>query len=120
MGWSPSATKRLSRSFKPCSRCFFFQAEDGIRGRNVTGVQTCALPIYHIQQNQVGLLEREAPQRHQSVIDIAGLVAEAAQLVDEQLPDRWLVVHDHDPGCRSEEHTSETPVTFRSRMPSSA
>src|SRR5699024_12196478 len=24
---------------------FFFQAEDGIRGRNVTGVQTCALPI---------------------------------------------------------------------------
>src|SRR5207249_7935795 len=25
---------------------FFFQAEDGIRYRNVTGVQTCALPIY--------------------------------------------------------------------------
>src|SRR5699024_12022529 len=24
---------------------FFFQAADGIRGRNVTGVQTCALPI---------------------------------------------------------------------------
>src|SRR6266513_4323631 len=32
------------------SRCrqlfFFFQAEDGIRDRNVTGVQTCALPIF--------------------------------------------------------------------------
>src|SRR5699024_11707655 len=25
---------------------FFIQAEDGIRDRNVTGVQTCALPIY--------------------------------------------------------------------------
>src|SRR5437667_7149017 len=25
---------------------FFFQAEDGIRDRDVTGVQTCALPIY--------------------------------------------------------------------------
>ena len=25
---------------------FFFQAEDGIRGDDVTGVQTCALPIY--------------------------------------------------------------------------
>src|SRR5437868_1294299 len=25
--------------------CFFFRAEDGIRDRNVTGVQTCALPI---------------------------------------------------------------------------
>src|SRR5699024_11793883 len=24
---------------------FFFEAEDGIRDRNVTGVQTCALPI---------------------------------------------------------------------------
>src|SRR5437867_5483089 len=26
-------------------RRFFFQAEDGIRDRTVTGVQTCALPI---------------------------------------------------------------------------
>src|SRR5690625_2206938 len=26
--------------------CFFFQAEDGIRDGHVTGVQTCALPIY--------------------------------------------------------------------------
>src|SRR5699024_11121257 len=28
-----------------CTFFFFFQAEDGIRDRNVTGVQTCALPI---------------------------------------------------------------------------
>src|SRR5207248_7152723 len=27
---------------------FFFQAEDGIRYRTVTGVQTCALPILHL------------------------------------------------------------------------
>src|SRR5690606_40161429 len=27
---------------------FFFQAEDGIRDFHVTGVQTCALPIYEI------------------------------------------------------------------------
>src|SRR5690625_2909841 len=26
---------------------FFFQAEDGIRDGHVTGVQTCALPIYY-------------------------------------------------------------------------
>src|SRR5258707_4641200 len=26
---------------------FFFQAEDGIRDIGVTGVQTCALPIFH-------------------------------------------------------------------------
>src|SRR5699024_11329983 len=29
----------------PTTLSFFFQAEDGIRDRNVTGVQTCALPI---------------------------------------------------------------------------
>src|SRR5205823_10342888 len=30
---------------------FFFQAEDGIRDKLVTGVQTCALPIYRrVQQ----------------------------------------------------------------------
>src|SRR3989475_3426739 len=31
-----------------CTRLFFFffQAEDGIRDLTVTGVQTCALPIY--------------------------------------------------------------------------
>src|SRR2546427_10677116 len=30
-----------------CKCVFFFQAEDGIRDLTVTGVQTCALPIYH-------------------------------------------------------------------------
>src|SRR5699024_11712314 len=29
---------------------FFFLAEDGIRDRNVTGVQTCALPILLLHQ----------------------------------------------------------------------
>src|SRR2546425_4454372 len=29
-----------------CCFFFFFQAEDGIRDKLVTGVQTCALPIY--------------------------------------------------------------------------
>src|ERR1035437_9030519 len=29
-----------------CGVLFFFQAEDGIRDIGVTGVQTCALPIY--------------------------------------------------------------------------
>src|SRR5690625_7063314 len=44
---------------------FFFQAEDGIRDGHVTGVQTCALPIYRdkiyedsiiqlVQEYQVG------------------------------------------------------------------
>src|SRR5437016_13210760 len=32
----------------PPRRSFFFQAEDGIRDWSVTGVQTCALPIWFI------------------------------------------------------------------------
>src|SRR5262249_56885035 len=31
--------------------CFFFQAEDGIRDWSVTGVQTCALPIFTTDQD---------------------------------------------------------------------
>src|SRR5690606_41034837 len=36
----------LSAPRRPPLSCFFFQAEDGIRDFHVTGVQTCALPIY--------------------------------------------------------------------------
>src|SRR5688500_10812925 len=32
---------------------FFFQAEDGIRDYKVTGVQTCALPIYGVTAEEV-------------------------------------------------------------------
>src|SRR5437763_12297393 len=44
---------------------FFFQAEDGIRDTSVTGVQTCALPIFHrlrldqrIEQHAVMRIDR--------------------------------------------------------------
>src|SRR5437867_2775603 len=42
-GWAPGRR----HCFHSCLRhdFFFFQAEDGIRDRTVTGVQTCALPI---------------------------------------------------------------------------
>src|SRR6266446_8983692 len=38
---------------------FFFQAEDGIRGYKVTGVQTCALPIYRVDKFVVPTGARE-------------------------------------------------------------
>src|SRR5690606_40789531 len=42
---SPGPTRR--------SLCaFFFQAEDGIRDFHVTGVQTCALPIWECHQEE--------------------------------------------------------------------
>src|SRR5699024_4326802 len=37
--------RRLEETRPGLALLFFFQAEDGIRARNVTGVQTCALPI---------------------------------------------------------------------------
>src|SRR5690606_40726103 len=33
---------------------FFFQAEDGIRDFHVTGVQTCALPIFEVYDRHRG------------------------------------------------------------------
>src|SRR5690606_40378746 len=36
------------------SALFFFQAEDGIRDFHVTGVQTCALPIYGSPEVSLG------------------------------------------------------------------
>src|SRR5271165_6251187 len=41
---------------------FFFQAEDGIRDFHVTGVQTCALPIY--ERRTLKLLQWGQPRRH--------------------------------------------------------
>src|SRR5690625_848683 len=41
---------------------FFFQAEDGIRGGHVTGVQTCALPIFARHLEQWGLLPGTAAE----------------------------------------------------------
>src|SRR5437763_16529460 len=39
---------------------FFFQAEDGIRDTSVTGVQTCALPIYlRKQMHEIVRLRQE-------------------------------------------------------------
>src|SRR5439155_5409947 len=41
----PSSVKFPGIATSLHSISFFFQAEDGIRGGHVTGVQTCALPI---------------------------------------------------------------------------
>src|SRR5256885_5058620 len=53
---------------------FFFQAEDGIRDYKVTGVQTCALPIYHEIDHRE---RRRWPGR--SFVDERGLLVQALQ-----------------------------------------
>src|SRR3989454_1965880 len=49
---------------------FFFQAEDGIRDYKVTGVQTCALPIFvalRARDGKVGLLGEHCSHRRASL-----------------------------------------------------
>src|SRR3989454_11059622 len=59
---------------------FFFQAEDGIRDYKVTGVQTCALPIYpegaaELAADALGLGPRGVRPEHDAVavVGILGL-----------------------------------------------
>src|SRR2546430_12479221 len=86
---------------------FFFQAEDGIRDLTVTGVQTCALPIYHpAPQALVRLphalvpLQRGARRASSSALVSGALpVADAVQR-SHRLPANSTIY-------RSEEHTSE-------------
>src|SRR5260370_1307775 len=48
---------------RPVKAAFFFQAEDGIRDSSVTGVQTCALPIYeHDRGRRGGRYPRHHPE----------------------------------------------------------
>src|SRR3989441_2857932 len=89
---------------------FFFQAEDGIRDKLVTGVQTCALPIYLSLDDQAG----DAGER--SSLVFGGMDATSAQPTIQDLEARVADDPD-DPEAhqalgealieRSEEHTSE-------------
>src|SRR5699024_11281190 len=91
--------------------CFFFQAEDGIRDRNVTGVQTCALPIYTIQPYSpkagTGLSSHELnqPGTYQDVTDTT-VVAQFKAIADT-LPRRLKNI------SRSEERRVGKECRFR-------
>src|SRR5256885_4148167 len=85
---------------------FFFQAEDGIRDYKVTGVQTCALPIF-----------KEAKDHSPCIVFIDEIDAVGRQRNNsgtggnderEQTLNQLLVEMDgFDKHSRSEEHTSE-------------
>src|SRR5690606_40021693 len=102
------------------------QAEDGIRDFHVTGVQTCALPIY---AHKYGIRDYRgggrASARETAMRVAAGAVAQLylAQLgiqfragvvqigsfntAPEHPQFNWQHVYDDPLYCRSEEHTSE-------------
>src|SRR5688500_19468983 len=65
---------------------FFFQAEDGIRDYKVTGVQTCALPIF-VHARRIDVRRRadvHVPRVHLAG-DLAEDVVEVRAVGDEQI-----------------------------------
>src|SRR5438128_3898741 len=86
---------------------FFFQAEDGIRDATVTGVQTCALPIYVLRARRHGVggePERASGQDHRDTgrrdcaATARGLRRRAARSeerrVGKECRSRWSRYHD--------------------------
>src|SRR5699024_530192 len=65
---------------------FFLQAEDGIRGRNVTGVQTCALPIfdYFITQDDVSKIKPD-PELYLKTLDTLDIKPSEAIVFEDSL-----------------------------------
>src|SRR5207248_7589048 len=86
--------------------CFFFQAEDGIRDRTVTGVQTCALPISDRRGRRVPR-ERSESVRAALVISERDNVATALEALEAgqrlDLAGTTLMVQSPVPRGRSEE-----------------
>src|SRR5690554_5359516 len=61
---------------------FFFQAVDGIRDADVTGVQTCALPIYQPQQGEIRLMDRAlGDYAHKELARTLAYVAQSSQAI---------------------------------------
>src|SRR3712207_8093193 len=54
------------------SGVFFFQAEDGIRDIGVTGVQTCALPIFRLRRSRLRVRSAPAREQRAEVVDGVG------------------------------------------------
>src|SRR5690554_7032202 len=93
---------------------FFFQAEDGIRDADVTGVQTCALPIaaYAVMSNHYHLVVKLSPDEVEPWSMDEVLARWCSLYKGPPLVQRY---HRGDELCaavlrrveRSEEHTSE-------------
>src|SRR5207253_4808725 len=90
---------------------FFFQAEDGIRDGHVTGVQTCALPIFARWLDvELAALDGWAESGAIPSEDVDRIRERATPPTPERVAEIERIT-DHDTAAfvdaRSEEHTSE-------------
>src|SRR5205823_11249232 len=72
---------------------FFFQAEDGIRDKLVTGVQTCALPIWSIVMWPNSPANPEAPRQSLPSMMIAPPMRSEERRVGKECRSRWSPYH---------------------------
>src|SRR2546425_8056413 len=73
---------------------FFFQAEDGIRDKLVTGVQTCALPIFSGQARSATRPSRPSACQHSSArCGIIGAIRSEERRVGKECRSRWSPYH---------------------------
>ena len=77
---------------------FFFQAEDGIRDYKVTGVQTCALPIWrflNLNRNSAVKLFRLSPEFSLLYTTLYGLRKRRSEerRVGKECRSRWSPYH---------------------------
>src|SRR3712207_7086428 len=93
---------------------FFFQAEDGIRDIGVTGVQTCALPIFvysrhvvplptstphpmsspsHVRRTSFSGALAQGAERHRPVLDVHGGLRSEERRVGKECRSRWSPYH---------------------------
>src|SRR5256885_5068449 len=85
---------------------FFFQAEDGIRDYKVTGVQTCALPIY-APRTAESLPGITPPRRRGGAARFISDVVVELGFVPKEKVDAAVEEGRATGHSRSEEHTSE-------------
>src|SRR5207244_9143141 len=89
--------------------CFFFQAEDGIRDDLVTGVQTCALPIFrpgtnlseclgeavrlsgfNLQSSDIlAVTQKIVSKAEGRMVDLRGIVRSEERRVGKECSFRW-------------------------------
>src|SRR5437868_8291420 len=107
---SGSLNKYFACEYKKLWYLFlFFQAEDGIRARNVTGVQTCALPIFHTQAAKLnGATDQEIREAR---------FREATRTSRKQ---RIRVTKIGRASCRERVETSEVDATLEKKLYDSA
>src|SRR5699024_11640492 len=74
----------ISKSVTSCSISFFVEAEGGIRGRNVTGVQTCALPISDCAPASMKLSRIGAGEKGTSGLMVESFLEAGAQSVEAE------------------------------------